>query len=36
MQKVVGSNPIIRFEEPAGNGGFLHSKPAIVEVPLPR
>ena len=23
MQKVVGSNPIIRSQEPAGNGGFL-------------
>jgi hypothetical protein len=23
MQKVVGSSPIIRFAEPAGNGGFL-------------
>ena len=24
MQKVVGSSPIIRFTEPAGNGGFLY------------
>jgi hypothetical protein len=25
MQKVVGSSPIIRSQEPAGNGGFLLS-----------
>jgi len=23
MQEVVGSSPIIRFTEPAGNGGFF-------------
>jgi hypothetical protein len=27
MQKVVGSNPIIRSEKPAGNGGFFASRP---------
>jgi hypothetical protein len=26
MQKVVGSSPIIRSEEPAGNGGFFHGR----------
>ena len=25
MQKVEGSSPFIRFEEPAGNGGFAHA-----------
>ena len=26
MQKVVGSNPIIRSPEPAGNGGFFDKR----------
>ena len=33
MQKVVGSSPIIRFKEPAGNGGFFVSTGSGVETP---
>jgi hypothetical protein len=31
MQKVVGSSPIIRSPEPAGNGGFLVPEDALSQ-----